>query len=212
MKRGYFLLTAAMIVASTSIIMSCGEADASVEVETHAEPVKMPYLDMTIQEYEEIQNVKHRETTNRLRTTGKAELLSDATDQQEPEGPSVEPEESGQETGGDSESVETAEYGCDPVLTYIGNWTITFYCPCEICCGQWATGCTASGVAATEWHTVATDMFPFGTELYVDGLGYFVVEDTGVSGEWLDVFVNDHQQALDLGMQTRDVYYVESNH
>ena len=96
----------------------------------------------------------------------------------------------------------------DPVLTYVGNWTISFYCPCELCCGEWATGCTASGVLATEWHTVATDMFPFGTELYVDGLGYFVVEDLGVSGEWLDVFVNDHQEALNLGLQYRDVYVV----
>ena len=97
----------------------------------------------------------------------------------------------------------------DPVLTYCGDWTISFYCPCESCCGVWATGCTASGVTATPWHTVATDMFDFGTTLYVDGLGYFTVEDRGVSGEWLDVFVSDHSEALALGLQYRSVYIVE---
>lgn len=96
----------------------------------------------------------------------------------------------------------------EPTLEYVGDWTISFYCPCEICCGEWATGCTASGVLAQEWHTVATDQFPFGTQLYVEGLGNFVVEDTGVTGEWLDVFVNDHQEALDLGLQIRSVYIV----
>ena len=92
-------------------------------------------------------------------------------------------------------------------LTYLGNYQITFYCPCSICCGQWATGCTASGVLATAWHTVACDL-PFGTVLEIEGLGQFVVEDRGVSGNWIDVFVDDHQTALNLGLQYRDVYVV----
>lgn len=98
----------------------------------------------------------------------------------------------------------------DPVLTPLGVFTITFYCPCEICCGEWATGCTASGVLATEWHTVATgERFPFGTRLYIDGLGYFTVEDRGVGDNCIDVFVNSHDDALNYGLQYRDVYLVE---
>lgn len=100
------------------------------------------------------------------------------------------------------------ETTAEPSLTYLGNYTITFYCPCEICCGEWATGCTASGVMATEWHTVASGQFDFGTELYIEGLGNFVVEDRGVEGNHIDIFVNDHQQALDLGLQYRDVYLI----
>ena len=97
----------------------------------------------------------------------------------------------------------------DPVLTYLGPFTITFYCPCEICCGEWATGCTASGVLATEWHTVATgERFPFGTRLYIDGLGYFTVEDRGVDDNCIDVFVGSHDDALNYGLQYRDVYLV----
>ena len=95
----------------------------------------------------------------------------------------------------------------EPSMEYLGDWTITFYCPAECCCGQWAWGATASGVMPTAWHTVAADL-PFGTQLYVDGLGYFVVEDRGVSGAWLDVFVNTHDEALANGMQCRSVYLV----
>lgn len=95
------------------------------------------------------------------------------------------------------------------VLTYLGNWTISFYCPCEICCGQWATGCTASGTLADPWHTCATDGLEFGTILYVDGLGYFEVLDRGTEYGWLDIYVGDHQEALNLGLQYRDVYIVE---
>ena len=113
---------------------------------------------------------------------------------------------------GSSGELETTEGNgadtADPVLTCLGDWTISFYCPCEICCGQWATGCTASGVLATPWHTVATDGLEFGTVLYVDGLGYFTVEDRGTEYGWLDIYVGDHAAALDLGLQTRSVYIV----
>lgn len=93
-------------------------------------------------------------------------------------------------------------------MEYLGDWTISFYCPCEICCGSWAYGATASGVMPTAWHTVATDGLEFGTILYVDGLGTFEVQDRGTEYGWLDVFVSDHGEALANGLQTRAVYIV----
>ena len=153
----------------------------------------------------DINQVKERQIGRTDHASAGAEHLLADDNYQEP----ARYREEHEEDPGDIAEEEPAESGeCDPVLTYVGNWTITFYCACSECCGDFATGCTASGVAATSWHTVATDQFPFGTELYVDGLGYFVVEDLGVSGEWLDVFVNDHQEALNLGLQYRDVYVV----
>lgn len=104
------------------------------------------------------------------------------------------------------EAIEMTDYE-EPAID-LGAWKITFYCPCEECCGIGASGITASEVEAVPWHTVATDQFEFGTKLQIEGLGEFVVEDRGVYGEHIDVFVSDHQEALNLGEQTREVYLI----
>lgn len=96
----------------------------------------------------------------------------------------------------------------EPQMEYLGDWTISFYCNCEICTGQWAGGPTASGAMPTPWYTVATGDLPFGTILYIDGLGTFEVQDRGTGYGWLDVFVGSHDVALANGLQTRSVYIV----
>ena len=105
--------------------------------------------------------------------------------------------------------VDEAGYsdGTGDNLTYLNTWTISFYCPCVACTNS-GNGITASGTYAQPWHTAATSGLDFGTVLYVDGLGYFVVEDRGTEYGWLDVFVSDHSEALALGLQYRDVYLV----
>lgn len=90
----------------------------------------------------------------------------------------------------------------------LGEWTVTAYCPCEICCGQWATGCTASGALAVPEHTVACGILPFGTRIVIDDEIY-TVEDTGVEGEWVDIFFASHEEALAYGMQIKEVYLYE---
>ena len=87
---------------------------------------------------------------------------------------------------------------------YYGVCTITHYCPCKKCCGQWASGYTASGTLATAYRTCAADL-PFGTEVMIDGQVY-VVEDRGVGGMWVDIFVDTHEEALQRGMYEREVY------
>lgn len=91
---------------------------------------------------------------------------------------------------------------------YLGTWTITAYCGCYQCCGDWAGSPTASGAWPSAWHTVAADL-PFGTVLYIEGLGTFVVEDRGVYGEWIDIYFDDHYEADSFGMQYREVWLVE---
>ena len=99
--------------------------------------------------------------------------------------------------------------GGDPEdsTTLWGVCTISFYCPCGSCCGEWAGGATASGVMPTPNHTVACEL-PFGTRLLIGGQEY-VVEDRGVSGMWVDVFVTDHQEALNRGLYQTEVYVIE---
>lgn len=96
-------------------------------------------------------------------------------------------------------------------LTYLGNWTATAYCACSICTGVYSSGYTASGTLATEGRTIACNSLPFGTQIYIDGYGYYTVEDTGWSpygDAWLDLFFESHDRALAFGLRNVDVYVV----
>lgn len=93
---------------------------------------------------------------------------------------------------------------------YLGNFKLTSYCACPICCGIWSDGTatTASGTTATEGRTVAMGGVPFGTKLVIGGLVY-TVEDRGTPYGHVDIYKNNHQDALNFGVQHADVYLAE---
>lgn len=88
----------------------------------------------------------------------------------------------------------------------IGTFKLTFYCPCSKCCGK-SDGITATGTRATEGRTVAVDpsVLPFGSRVVINGHEY-IVEDSGVSGNTIDIYVDNHQRALEYGVQYATVY------
>jgi 3D (Asp-Asp-Asp) domain-containing protein len=94
--------------------------------------------------------------------------------------------------------------------TYLGQFLLTGYCPCVICCGK-TNGITACGTLATANHTIATDgRYAFGTKMLINGVIY-TVEDRGgaIQGNRIDVFFPTHQEALNFGRQTADVYIID---
>ena len=97
------------------------------------------------------------------------------------------------------------------VYTPLGTWTITAYCGCEICCGEYSDGFTASGTIPRADHTVACNTLPFGTLLLINGKLY-EVEDTGSlehEANWIDIYFNTHDEALDFGVKELEVYLAE---
>ena len=117
-----------------------------------------------------------------------------------------EPEEYGEYS---DSGVDEAGYsdGAGDNLIYQGEFTVTFYDDCEACCGR-AGATTASGVYPTAGHTIAADGYEFGTVLYIEGFGYYVVEDRGVPYGMIDIFVNDHSEIPSYGITTASVYLV----
>ena len=101
-----------------------------------------------------------------------------------------------------------------------GHWqksTISFYCGCPRCCGERSDlGLTASGATPTEGITIAASRgIPFGTWLYLDGMGWRRVEDRLAPQfeDRIDVFLdgNDaHQRAKQLGLREIWVWVPES--
>lgn len=98
-----------------------------------------------------------------------------------------------------------------PAMHLFDRCRITHYCPCAQCCGA-AGQATASGVMPQVNHTVANNVLPYGTRVMINGTEY-VVEDCGgdsmADGRTFDIFVSDHQTALNLGMYYADVYISE---
>ena len=86
--------------------------------------------------------------------------------------------------------------------------TVTAYCPCEKCCGEYANGYTATGAKATQGVTIATDpdVIPMGTEVEIDGHIY-IAQDVGgaISGNRIDLYFESHEDALRWGVQEKIV-------
>lgn len=88
-------------------------------------------------------------------------------------------------------------------------YTVTFYTngyeSTQKKAGDSGYGVTASGTKATAGRTIAAPKsIPFGTKVYIEGIGTRVVEDRGgaIADGHIDVFVNDVNMARSLGKQT----------
>lgn len=102
------------------------------------------------------------------------------------------------------------------LASYKVNCTISYYCHCNICCGRNAKGITASG-KKVKVGMFACNFLPFGTKVRIAGKTY-TVEDRGsvkLFGTMkkpkyrIDIFVNSHQEALDLGISLLSVEIIK---
>lgn len=113
-----------------------------------------------------------------------------------------------------TDAVDLSKIGSEPVL-----FTVTGYCPCRICCGNYSpevTGResrTATGTIPTPGHTIAVDptVIPYGTRVEIEGMGTYVAEDCGgmVRSNHIDIYFDNHQDALNFGSRRLYVTFVQ---
>lgn len=96
----------------------------------------------------------------------------------------------------------------NPESAPLEAFTVTAYCGCSACCGE-STGITATGTQATEGRTIGVDpsVIPLGSKVEIEDLGTYIAEDTGsgVVGNHIDLYFDNHDEALAFGVQTREV-------
>ena len=110
------------------------------------------------------------------------------------------------EQGQQAVAAQRATFEAVDAYVYIGECTVTSYCPCEICCGQWADGLTATGIPAVPGIVaVNPEVIPLGSVVVIGGQRYLAA-DTGVTGLHVDVCAGSHQDAEDFGVQTLAVW------
>lgn len=90
---------------------------------------------------------------------------------------------------------------------YLGTYTLTAYCGCEACNGGNA-GITAMGVEPSEGWTVACNSLPLGTQISINGNTYEVQDTGNMDDGTIDIFMNSHDEALNFGVQSADVYVI----
>lgn len=97
---------------------------------------------------------------------------------------------------------------------YIGNFKLTGYCPCYSCSEGYGKH-TSTGAVATEGTTIAVDprVIPYGTRVYIEGVGYRIAQDCGggVGGNHIDVYVENHSSCFrpELNAKAAKVYIVD---
>ena len=123
--------------------------------------------------------------------------------------PAIEPQE-----GFENERIEAAILSRSSVIE---NCTVTFYCAerYKHICGT-GDGIAYDGTPVLPWATCAVDpdVIPLGSTVMVDlgdgyGLRTLVANDTGVSGNHIDICVSGHAEAEQLGRRTATVYWCE---
>ena len=105
---------------------------------------------------------------------------------------------------------QAAAYEAVGAYRYVGECTVTYYCPCEECCGKWADGLTATGLPAGP-GIVAVDksVIPLGSTVVIDGQRYLAA-DTGVTGKHVDVCLAEHEATVEAGVRTAAVWVISS--
>lgn len=102
------------------------------------------------------------------------------------------------------------------VTNHSAVFKVTHYCGCRKCCGTYSDGSEsvaygASGKRLEALVSVAVDpsVIPLGTVLYDDEGRLYRAEDTGsgVKGHHIDLFVGDHQEAIDMGVREMKLYW-----
>ncbi len=88
-------------------------------------------------------------------------------------------------------------------------WKISGYCQCVKCTYPYNDGITASG-KKVKVGMVANNWLPFGTKVFIKGLGEFTVEDRGSKKyfgtkeekrQCIDVYMDSHKKAKEFGVK-----------
>lgn len=122
------------------------------------------------------------------------------------------------------QEAELIQIESEPKKISLGEYTLTAYCSCQKCCGKWALNRPkdengndivygASGARLVSGYSVACPL-PFGTMLEIDGKQYEVQDRTAeyiaerYNDKIIDVYFAEHEQAVEFGKRTAEVYEV----
>ena len=87
--------------------------------------------------------------------------------------------------------------------SYLGNWKTTAY--------TWTGYRCADGSWPQSGYSAACNSLPFGSVVFVSGIGNLTITDRGPSSMpdgWLDIYMDSYSECVQYGVQYHDVYLV----
>ena len=108
------------------------------------------------------------------------------------------------------------------LIVSLGEFKLTAYCSCQKCCGQWAINRPRDengdeivygsiGIRLIAGVSIAVDpnVIPYNTEVIINGHTYKAQDCGGaIDGNEIDVYFDDHQEALNFGVQYTEVFII----
>ena len=97
----------------------------------------------------------------------------------------------------------------------LGEFKLTSYCSCHLCCGEWAynrpNGIVygAIGEELKEDYSIAVDpsVIPYGTEVIINGKVYKAQDcGGGIKGNEIDIYFENHNDALEFGVKYAEIF------
>lgn len=106
----------------------------------------------------------------------------------------------------------------------LGNFELTAYCSCEICCNEFAFNRPvdkngneivygAIGERLNEGYSIAVDptVISYKSEVIINGHTYKAQDCGGaIKGNKIDIYFEDHQSAINFGIQYAEVFLISN--
>lgn len=105
----------------------------------------------------------------------------------------------------------------------LGNFKLTAYCGCEICCNAWSKHRPVDkngneivygsiGERLREGYSIAVDpnVIPYNSKVIING-NVYEAQDCGgaIKGNRIDVYFSSHKDALEFGVQYAEVFVIQ---
>lgn len=192
-KKNFILLTLVLVgLMVSSILICCGVSSCGINSTTSTND--------EISTSDEISTIDEISTTYNISTEA-TKTIEETNTVEESEDYDYSTEQDFYE-----EPVYTPEYEGSTIN--LGTFTLTAYCHCYSCNGEWAYGPTATGTMPQAGRTIAVDpnVIPYGTRVLING-NVYVAEDCGggIIGNRIDVFFDSHSECDAFGVQSAEV-------
>jgi len=122
-------------------------------------------------------------------------------------GDASEPQEDTGEAEPASEPTETTEAKeeASGELEYAGIFELTAYSETGNTC--------ANGNYPTVGHTAASNYFPLGTKIYIEGMGEYTIEDRGgMASNVIDIYMGDYDTCIEFGRKQAGIYIINEDY